>query len=60
MGQARGGTSQDDPSLAVVLFGSRVRASDLLDGNFSRSLIENGVPADFVLDLPKELTVLLK
>ena len=27
---------QDDRALAVLLFGSRVQASDLLDGNFSR------------------------
>ena len=51
---------QDDRSLAVVLFGSRVQASDLLDGKFSRPLIRNGVPEDFVLDLATELRVLLK
>ena len=51
---------QDDRSLAVVLFGSRVQASDLLDGKFSRPLIRNGVPKDFVLDLATDLKVLLK
>jgi hypothetical protein len=51
---------QDDRSLAVVLFGSRVQPSDLLDGRFSRPLIRNGVPEDFVLDLATELRVLLK
>ena len=51
---------QDDLSLAVVLFGSRVQASDLLDGNLSRPLIRNGVPEDFVLDLATELRVLLR
>ena len=44
---------------AVVLFGSRVLASDLVDGNFSRPLIRNGVPEDFVLDLATDLRVLL-
>ena len=42
---------QDDRALAVLLFGSRVQASDLLDGNFSRPLIRNGAPEDFVLQL---------
>jgi RES domain len=51
---------QDDRSLAVVLFGNRVQASDLLDGKFSRPLIRSGVPEDFVLDLATELRVLLK
>jgi RES domain len=51
---------QDDRSLAVVLFGSRVQASDLLDCKFSRPLIRNGVPEDFVLDLATDLRVLLK
>jgi hypothetical protein len=51
---------QDDRSLAVVLFGSRVQASDFLDGKFSRPLIRNGIPEDFVLDLATELRVLLK
>jgi hypothetical protein len=51
---------QDDRSLAVVLFGSRVQASDLLDGKFSRPLIRDGVPEDFVLDLATDLRVLLK
>jgi len=51
---------QDDRSLAVVLFGSRVQASDLLDGKFSRPLIRNGVPEDFVVDLATDLKVLLK
>ncbi len=51
---------QDDRSLAVVLFGSRVQASDLLDGKFSRPLIRNGVPEDFVVELATDLRVLLK
>ena len=51
---------QDDRSLAVVLFGSRVQPLDLLDGNFSRPLIKNGVPEDFVLDLATNLRVLLR
>jgi len=51
---------QDDRSLAVVLFGSRVQASDLLDGKLSRPLIKNGVAEDFVLDLASDLKVLLK
>jgi hypothetical protein len=50
----------DDRSLSVVLFGNRVPASDLLDGNFSRPLIRNGVPEDFVVDLATDLRVLLK
>jgi hypothetical protein len=51
---------QDDRALAVLLFGSRVQASDLLDGNFSRPLIRNGAPEDFVLQLATDLKVLLK
>ena len=51
---------QDHRALAVVLFGSRVQPSDLLDGNRSRPLIKNGVPEDFVLDLATDLKVLLK
>lgn len=51
---------RDDRSLAVVLFGSRLHASDLLDGKFSRPLIRKGVPEDFVLNLATELRVLLK
>jgi hypothetical protein len=51
---------QDDRALAVVLFGSRVKASDLLDGNLSRPLIRNGIPEDFVLQLATDLRVLLK
>jgi hypothetical protein len=51
---------QDDRALAVVLFGSRVQASDILDANFSRPLIKRGVPADFVLQLATDLKVLLK
>jgi hypothetical protein len=51
---------QDDRALAVVLFGSRVQASDILDGKLSRPLIKNGVPEDFVLQLATDLKVLLK
>ena len=43
-----------------LLFGSRVQASDILDGNFSRPLITKGVPEDFVLQLATALRVLLK
>lgn len=51
---------QDDRALAVVLFGSRVKASDLLDAKLSRPLIRNGTPEDFVLELATDLKVLLK
>jgi hypothetical protein len=51
---------QDDRALAVVLFGNRVKASDLLDGNLSRTLITKGVAEDFVLQLATDLKVLLK
>ena len=51
---------QDDRSLAGVLFGSRVQAADLFDGKFSRPLIRNGVPEDFVVELATDLKVLLK
>ena len=51
---------QDDRALAVVLFGSRVRASALFDGKLSRPLIRKGVPEDFVLELATDLRVLLK
>ncbi len=51
---------QDDRALAVVLFGPRVQASELLDGNFSRPLIRIGAPEDFVLQLATDLKVLLK
>jgi hypothetical protein len=51
---------QDDRALAVVLFGNRVQASDLLDGNLSRPLIRKGVAEDFVLQLATDLKVLLK
>ena len=51
---------QDDRALAVVLFGSRVKASDLRDAKVSRPLISKGVPEDFVLELATDLKVLLK
>ncbi|MGC9200071.1 MAG: RES family NAD+ phosphorylase [Acidobacteriaceae bacterium] len=51
---------QDDRALAVVLFGNRVKESDMLDGNFSRPLIKKGVPEEFVLELATDLKVLLK
>ena len=51
---------QDDRALAVVLFGSRVKASNLLDAKISRPLITKGVPEDFVLELATDLKVLLK
>jgi hypothetical protein len=51
---------QDDRALAVVLFGGRVKAADLLDSKLSRPLIRNGVPEGFVLELATDLKVLLK
>jgi hypothetical protein len=51
---------QDDRALAVVLFGRRVNASDLLNVKLSRPLIKKGVPEDFVLELATDLKVLLK
>jgi hypothetical protein len=51
---------QDDRALAVVLFGSRGKASDLVDAKISRPLIAKGVPEDFVLELATDLKVLLK
>lgn len=51
---------QDDRALAVVLFGNRVKASDLVDAKVSRTLIKSGVPEDFVLELATDLKVLLK
>jgi hypothetical protein len=48
---------QDDRALAVVLFGSRVQASDIVDGKLSRPLIKNGVPEDLVLQLATTLKV---
>ena len=51
---------QDDRALAVVLFGTRVKASGLLDAKSSRPLIAKGVPAEFVLELATDLKVLLR
>lgn len=51
---------QDDRALAVVLFGSRVKATDLVDAKISRTLIKSGVPEDFVLEVATDLKVLLK
>lgn len=51
---------QDDRALAVVLFGSRVKASDLLDTKSSSPLITKGVPAEFVLELATDLKVLTR
>lgn len=51
---------QDDRALAVVLFGSRAKASDLVDAKISRQLIKKGVPEGFVLELATDLKVLLK
>ena len=51
---------QDDRALAVVLFGTRVEAPDILDDNFSHPLIKKGVPEEFVLELATDLRVLLK
>ena len=51
---------QDDRALAVVLFGSRVQASDIVDGNLFRPLIRKGVPEDIVLELATDLRVLLR
>jgi hypothetical protein len=51
---------QDDRALAVVLFGSRVKASALLDPELSRLLIRKGVAEDFVLELATDLRVLLR
>jgi hypothetical protein len=44
----------------VVLLGSRVPASDILDDNFSGPLIKKGVKEDFVRQLAIDLTMLLK
>ena len=51
---------QDDRALAVVLFGSRVQASNIVDGNLFRPLIRKGVPEDIVLELATDLRVLLR
>ena len=51
---------QDDRALAVMLFGNRVKATDLVDAKISRTLIKSGVPEDFVLELATDLKVLLK
>jgi hypothetical protein len=51
---------QDDRALAVVLFGSRVKASDLVDAKISRPLNTKGVPEDFVIELATDLKVLLR
>lgn len=51
---------QDDRALAVVLFGSRVKATDLVDAKISHTLIKSGAPEDFVLKLATDLKVLLK
>lgn len=50
---------QDDRALAVVLFGSRVKASVLVDAKISRPLVRKGVTEDFVLELTTDLKVLL-
>jgi hypothetical protein len=55
-----GSSRQDDRALAVVLFGSRVKVSDLVDARISRPLIRKCVPEDFVLELATDLKVLLK
>lgn len=51
---------QDDRALAVVLFGDRVKATDLVDAKTSRTLSKSGVPENFVLELATDLKVLLK
>jgi hypothetical protein len=51
---------QDDRALAVVLFGSRVQGSDIVDSKFFRPLIKKGVAEDFVVQLATDLKVLLK
>jgi hypothetical protein len=51
---------QDDRALAVVLFGNRVKASDIVDGSFSRPLIKKSGPEEFVMELATDLKVLLK
>ena len=51
---------QDDRALAVVLFGSRVKTSDLVDAKISRPLINKGVPENVVVELATDLRVLLK
>lgn len=51
---------QDDRALAVVLFGTRIKASDLVDANISLPLIRKGIPQDFVLELATDLKVLLR
>ena len=50
---------QDDRALAVVLFGSRVDPSALIDSKLSRTLVRNGVAEDFVVQLATDLKVLL-
>lgn len=51
---------QDDRALAVVLFGTRIKASDLVDANISLPLIRKGIPQDFVLELATDLKALLR
>lgn len=51
---------QDDRALVVMLFGSRVQASDLLDDKLSLPLVKKGKAEDFVLQLATDLKVLLK
>jgi hypothetical protein len=50
---------QDDRALAVVLFGSRINASQLIDARLARPLVRNGVAEDFVVQLATDLKVLL-
>ena len=50
---------QDDRALAVVLFGSRVNPSALIDAKLARPLVRNGVAEDFVVQLATDLKVLL-
>jgi hypothetical protein len=50
---------QDDRALAVVLFGSRVNPSTLIDARLARPLVRNGVAEDFVVQLATDLKVLL-
>jgi hypothetical protein len=50
---------QDDRALAVVLFGSRVDPSALIDARLTRPLVRNGVAEDIVVQLATDLKVLL-
>jgi len=50
---------QDDRSQAVVLFGTRVQASDVVPAGGATPLIENGAVYDLAKTLATDLGVLL-